>query len=130
MKKVLFGLAVLAALGLQANDELKTNMDNMRDGLQSIQDGFLYNNESAILVGIAKIEKANKMFHDQKSAAKYLPNSKKRLAKVSFLSTKTLNDGLNQMKNYVEAGSILDASDSMSVVVKSCTRCHAIVRGW
>jgi cytochrome c553 len=130
MKKVLFGLAVLAALGLQANDELKTNMEDMRSGLSSIQDGFLYNNESSILEGIAKIEKANKMFHDQKSAAKYLPKNKQRLAKVSFLSTKTLNDGLDQMKAYVEAGSILDASDSMSVVVKSCTRCHAIVRGW
>ena len=132
MKKILFGLAVLAALGLQAtaSDEIKTNMDAMRDGLQSIQDGFSYNNKSAILSGITKIQKANDMFHDVKSAAKYLPKDKQRLAKVSFLSTRTLNTSLNTMKEYVDNGDIINAADSMTGVVKSCTRCHAIVRGW
>ena len=132
MKKILFGLAVLTALGLQAtaNDEIKTNMKEMRDGLQSIQDGFSYNNKEGILSGIAKIEKANSMFHDQKSAAKHLPAKKQRFAKVSFLSTRTLNTSLSTMKEYVNAGDIINAADSMTGVVKSCTRCHAIVRGW
>ena len=130
MKKVLLGLAVLAALGLQANDEIKTNMAEMQNGLKSIQDGFSYNNKDGILEGIAKIEKANKMFFDETSAGKFLPAGKKRLAKVSYLSTRTLNSSLKEMKQYVEAGSIIDASDSMAGVMRSCTRCHAIVRGW
>ena len=132
MKKILFGLAVLATLGLQAsaNDALRTSMTEMRDGLQSIQDGFSYNNKHQILKGIDTIEKANEMFHDEKSSAKYLPKDKQRLAKVSFLSTRTLNTSLNTMKEYVNAGQIINAADSMTGVVKSCTRCHAIVRGW
>ena len=132
MKKILFGLAVLSALGLQAaeNGELKASMSDMRHGLQEIQDGFSYNNKSTILSGISKIQKANDIFHDQKSAAKFLPEDKKRMAKVSYLSTRTLNTSLNTMKEYVNENDILNASDSMTGVVKSCTRCHAIVRGW
>lgn len=130
MKKILFGLAVLSALGLHASDDIKTNMTEMRNGLQSIQDGFSYNNKEDILKGIAQIKKANTMFNDRESAGKFLPEGKKRLANVSFLSTKTLNRSLTEMQEYVEAGSIIDASNSMAGVVHSCTRCHAIVRGW
>ena len=132
MKKILFGLAVIAALGLQAtaSDELKTNMTEMRDGLQQIQDGFSYNNKNDILTGIAKIQKANEMFHDSKSAAAYLPKEKQKFSKVSFLSANSLNRNLEEMKEYVNVDKIVDASDSMAGVVHSCTRCHAIVRGW
>ena len=132
MKKIVFALGLIAVLGLQAtaNDELKTSMTDMRDGLQEIQDGFSYNNKDGILNGIVKIKKANGLFHDQSSAAKYLPQDKKKFARVALISTKTLNTNLEQMKEYVNAGSIIAASESMSGVVKSCTRCHAIVRGW
>lgn len=132
MKKMIFGLAIIAALGLQAtaNEALNTSMKEMRDGLQSIQDGFSYNNKEGILEGIAQIQKANKIFHDEKSSASYLPKDKQRLAKVSFLSAHNLNFSLEQMKEYVNMGKIVDASDSMSGVVHSCTRCHAIVRRW
>ena len=132
MKKILLGLAVLAALGLQAtaNDELKTNMTEMRDGLQQIQDGFSYNNKDGILAGITKIQQANQMFHDSKSAAKHLPKNKQKFSKVSFLSVNSLNANLEQMKEYVNVNKIVDASDSLAGVVHSCTRCHAIVRGW
>ena len=132
MKKILFGLTVLSVLGLHAahDGELKTNMSEMREGLQSIQDGFSYNNKDNILKGIAKIQKANEMFHDEKSASQYLPANKTRLARVSYLSTRTLNSSLATMKEYVQADDIINAADSMTGVVKSCTRCHAIVRGW
>jgi predicted PP-loop superfamily ATPase len=105
-------------------------MKDMRDGLQLIQDGFSYNNKEDILIGIAKIQKANEIFSDEKSSAKYLPEKKQRLAKVSFLSAHNLNTSLEQMKEYVKINKIIDASDSISGVVHSCTRCHAIVRGW
>ena len=102
----------------------------MRDGLQSIQDGFSYNNKEGILVGIKQIQKANEIFHNQKSSSKYLSEKKQKFAKISYLSAKNLNFSLEQMKAYVEVDKIIDASDSMSGVVHSCTRCHAIVRGW
>ena len=130
MKKILLGLAVLTALGLQANDEMKTNMAEMRSGLQSIQDGFSYNNKADILAGIERIQQANNMFHDEASAAKFLSNGNKSKARVSYLSTRTLNTSLNTMREYINTGDVINAADSMTGVVKSCTRCHAIVRGW
>jgi cytochrome c553 len=132
MKKIVFALSIIAALGLQAtaSDDLKASMTEMRNGLQEIQDGFSYNNKDGILKGIVKIEEANNLFHNKASAAKYLPEKKKKFARVAFISTRTLNTSLEQMKEFVEAGSLMAASESMSGVVKSCTRCHAIVRGW
>ena len=132
MKKILFGLAVIAALGLQAtaSDNLQANMKEMRDGLQQIQDGFSYNKKSWILDGISKVKKANSMFQDTKSATAYLPKNKQKFSKVAFLSAHSLNSSLDQMKEYVSLGKIVAASDSISGVVHSCTRCHAIVRGW
>lgn len=130
MKKVLLVLSVLTVLSLQANSVMSSNMKDMRDGLQSIQDGFSYNNREGILNGIAQIQQANEAFSNQKAAAKFLPNDKKHLAKLSYLSTKILNISLDKMKAYVEADQIIDASNSMAGIVHSCTRCHALVRGW
>lgn len=130
MKKTLLCLSIFTALNLQADYTMATNMKEMRDGLQSIQDGFSYNYKEGILEGIAKIQEANKAFDTQSEAANFLPENKKHLAKLSYLSARTLNFGLEEMKMYVEADKIIDASSSMSRVIHSCTRCHALVRGW
>ncbi|WP_345991370.1 hypothetical protein [Sulfurimonas sp. HSL-1716] len=130
MKKVLIGLSLLAALGLHADDNIQGSMKNMRDGLLQVQDGFLYNNKDSILKGIDKIKKANSAFHDAKSSASFLPQDKKRFSKVAYINVKNLNFYLDTMKEYVKAGSIVNASDAYSGVVHSCTHCHAITRGW
>ncbi len=130
MKKFFFGLSILATLGLQASDSLSLNMASMRDGMQSVQDGFLYNNKTTILDGLKKITKANEMFHNEASAAEFLPKEKKTLSKVAYLSSKSLNIYLSEMEEYVKENRIIEASSSFSGVVHSCTRCHAIVRGW
>lgn len=130
MKKILVGLSLFAALGLHASDDIQTTMKDMRDGLVQVQDGFLYNNKEGILSGIEKITKANKIFHDEKSAASFLPKDKKKYSKIAYISTKNLNVYLTTMKDFVEEGSIINASDAYSGVVHSCTHCHAITRGW
>ena len=132
MKKYILGLAFIASLTSTtlAADALATSMADMRTGLQSIQDGFSYNNKDGILTGIAKVQQANEIFHNQKSAGQYLPKDKQKFARVSYLSAKTLNRSLEQMKEYVEINKIVEASENMAGVVHSCTRCHAIVRGW
>ncbi|MBD3794303.1 MAG: hypothetical protein IE916_02950 [Epsilonproteobacteria bacterium] len=130
MKKILIGLSIVTALGLSANDVMSANMKSMRDGLVEIQDGFLYNNKDGVLKGIAKIEEANKMFHDKESVAKYLPANKERLSSVALLSSKHLNSNLLEMKEYINQNQLLEASSVHSDVVRNCTRCHAIIRGW
>ena len=130
MKKVLVCLSLFAALGLQADDSVQVTMKDMRDGLVQVQDGFLYNNKENILSGIDKITKANKIFHDEKSASSCLPVDKKKYSQIAYISTKNLNLYLSKMKSYVEDGSIVNASDAYSGVIHSCTHCHAITRGW
>ena len=130
MKKILIGLSVVAALGLQASDTIGSNMKVMRDGLVEIQDGFLYNDKKRVLDGIVQIEKANKIFHDRKSVSKYLPADKKRLANVALLSSKSLDHSLAEMRLYINNDKINEASAASNSVIQNCTRCHAVVRGW
>lgn len=130
MKKILIGLSLFAAVGLYASDSIQVTMKDMRDGLTEVQDGFLYNSKESILKGIDKIEKANMVFHDEKAAAASLPADKKKFSKIAYISTKNLNLYLATMKDYVKEGSIVNASDAYSGVVRSCTHCHAITRGW
>ena len=130
MKKILISLSLLAAMGLQASEGVSVTMKDMRDGLVQVQDGFLYNNKENILSGIDKMTKANKVFHDEKSAALCLPGDKKKYSQIAYISTKNLNLYLSKMKSYVEDGSIVNASDAYSGVIHSCTHCHAITRGW
>lgn len=130
MKKILISLSLLAAVGLQAADAVNVTMKDMRDGMVQVQDGFLYNNKTAILDGIEKIKKANSVFHDAKSAEAILPTDKKKYSKIAYISTKNLNMYLSTMKDFVRDDSLVNASDAYSGVVRSCTHCHAITRGW
>lgn len=129
MKKFVLSLSVLAVFGLQATD-INTNMQSMKDGLVEIQDGFLYNNKNGVVSGIAKIKEANEIFHDKESVAKYLPKEKKKLGAVTLLSAKRLSADLDAMSEYISEGKMLEAAEIHSDVMKDCTRCHAIVRGW
>ncbi len=130
MKKILISLGLLGVMSLQAADSVSVTMKDMRDGLSQVQDGFLYNNKASILDGISKIQKANAIFHDEKSAATVLPQDKKKFSKMAYISTKNLNMYLSTMKDFVNDGSIVNASDAYSGVVHSCTHCHAITRSW
>lgn len=130
MKKILISLSLLAAVSLQATDSVPVTMKNMRDGMVQVQDGFLYNNKDSILKGIEQIQKANSVFHDVKSAEVMLPTDKKKYAKIAYIETKNLNMYLSAMKDFVQDGSIVNASDAYSGIVHSCTHCHAITRGW
>lgn len=130
MKKILIGLSMVAALGLQASDDINSNMKTMRDGLVEIQDGFLYNSKEMVIKGLVRVKKANEIFHDRKSVSKYLPADKKRLANVALLSAKSLNHSLDEMRQYIESDKINEASASSTAIIQNCTRCHAVVRGW
>jgi hypothetical protein len=129
MKKLVLGLSIFAALSLHAGD-IGTDMKSMRDGLQEIQDGFLYNNSSSVVSGIDKIEMVNKVFHSKESIESFLPQDKKMLVGVTLLSAKSLNSDLEAMREYIKQNKMLEAAALHSDVMKDCTRCHAIVRGW
>lgn len=129
MKKIVVSLSAFLILGLQATD-INTNMHTMKEGLESIQDGFLYNNQEAVASGIVQIKKANEIFHDKDSVAKYLPKDKKKLVGVTLLSAKRLSSDLDAMSEYLAQGNMLEAAVLHSDIIKDCTRCHAIVRGW
>ena len=129
MKKILLGLAVVATMSLGAT-EIGENMKNMRDGLVQIQDGFLYNQKSDILAGIAKVEELNEKLHSKEFILNFLPEGKKGFLNIALISAKSLSSNLAEMREYVNHDQFTEASSANAVIVRNCTRCHAVVRGW
>lgn len=129
MRKFLLGLSVVAVMGLGAT-EIGENMKSMRDGLTQIQDGFLYNKKDSILEGISKVEEANKQLHNKKFVSSFLPTDKKGFLNVALISAKSLSTNLAEMREYVNHDQFTEASSTNAVIVRNCTRCHAVVRGW
>jgi len=129
MKKLALSLTLLVTMGLEAND-IAQNMKVMREGLLEIQDGFLYNSKTTVLGGIAKVESSNEMFHDKKSVEVYLPEDKKGLVGVTLLSAKNMKADLQTMSAYLAQDKMLEAASAYADVIRDCTRCHAVVRGW
>ncbi len=130
MKKVLLCLCVLTILGLQASDDIGANMKGMRDGLVEIQDGFLYNQKDSILSGIKKIEKLNDELHSKKTVLALLPKDKKRFLNIALISAKSLASNLQEMREYIEQNHYTEASSTNAIIIRNCTRCHSVVRGW
>ena len=130
MKKLLIALSLLGAIAVQASEDIPLTMKNMRDGMILIQDGFLYNKKDSILNGIQKVQQANSIFRDAKCAESILPSQKKKYATIAYISAKNLNTYLGKMKEFVEENSTINASDTYSGIIHSCTHCHAITRGW
>ena len=91
---------------------------------------FLYNKRDLILNGIQKVQQANSIFRDTKCAESILSPQQKKYAAIAYISANNLNIYLGKMKDFVEENSTINASDTYSGVIHSCTQCHAITRGW
>lgn len=130
MKKLLIGLSLLGAVGVQASEDISLTMKNMRDGMILIQDGFLYNKKDSILSGIQKVQQANSIFRDVKSTELILPPQKKKYSTIAYISAKNLDIYLGKMRDFIDENSTINASDTYSGVIYSCTHCHAITRDW
>ena len=131
MKSKLMGifLSILIGSTLNANETLMSSMKNMRNSLVKINDGFLYNDINMILSGADKLEKTALIFqkHDLKL---YLPEKKKNMAPVAVSLSKRLNLYTNDIKTYAKNGKLANAADVYPDLVKACTSCHKIIRGW
>lgn len=128
MKKIIFiTLSCLFAVSsLSAKDKfIEMQMEQMRNGMVEIQDGFFYGKKEKIQEGISLVEKS---FAVDKS--KLLPKEKSHMIGMATNTSSKIETSLNQMKKALERNQIANASTQYSQIVNSCTNCHKVVRGW
>jgi hypothetical protein len=130
MKKFIIGaLLIASSSSLFANETLLNTMKDMRNALVNINDGFLYNDKAKVLNGVDALEKAATIFQ-KKDLKTYLPENKKNMTPVAMSLSKKLNLSAEEIKTFANAGKLGQAAGVYPELVKTCTSCHAIIRGW
>ena len=122
-------LGMLIGSSLSANETLMSSMKDMRNSLVKINDGFLYNNTQMILEGTDELEKSTKIFQSN-DLKTYLPKNKQNMAPVAVSLSKRLYIYTNDIKTYTKNDKLANAADVYPDLVKACTSCHKIIRGW
>jgi len=124
-------LAGLAANVSFADDTvIITEMKNMRDSMNQINDGFFYNKKEKITQGLDSLKSANKIFKTQSDVKMYLPEKTKHMSGISFNNAKKIDTNIEKMKKYIAKNNYRKASNIYMDIINSCTSCHSIVRGW
>jgi|LGOV01.1.fsa_nt_gb hypothetical protein len=132
LTKTLLSIAVATTVSFAGTAE-EINMKamaGMESGLNNIQKGFLYNNLDLIKHGSKQISEENKIYHDKKMIQSILPKGKQQMENVAMITSNRIDNSLSELKMYIELKDMRKAQDSYVHIVKACTDCHSIVRGW
>lgn len=134
MKIAKFFLAIsLIATVSFAQDYKQINaqtMIGMESGLANIQKGFLYNNMELVKYGADQIKKEITIYHDRKIIKQILPDGKQQMENIALITAKRIDGSLEELTTYVDLKQMRNAEDSFTDIVKACSDCHNIVRGW
>lgn len=128
--KLLLTFTLLQTTLFAESGQLFLKMQDMRDAMQQISDGFFYNNVVSILDGINKLEKANAIFNSYSNVKEHLHENDKHMAAVAYNNALKLKSNLIRMRENIERDQFNDASLVYTKIVGNCTSCHAILRGW
>ncbi len=132
LKNILLSLAILCTISFaETPAELNARtMIGMESGLNNIQKGFLYNNFDLVKYGADQIMKENTVYHDRKVIKSILPKGKQQMENIALITSNRVDNSITELKTYVELKDIRKAQDAFINVVKACTDCHNIIRGW
>lgn len=132
VKNIILSLAVLSSLSFaETPAELNARtMIGMESGLNNIQKGFLYNNFDLVKYGADQIMKENTIYHDRNIIKSILPQGKQQMENIAMITSSRIDNSITELKTYIAINDIRKAQDAFINVVKACTDCHNIVRGW
>ena len=128
--KLVLASLLFANVSFAEDTIIKTNMKDMRDSMNQINDGFFYNKKDKIMGGLKLLRTANKIFDTQADVKKYLPQKVKHMSGMSLNTAKRMNSNMDKLIKFVNKNKLSKASKVYSDIIDSCTSCHAIVRGW
>ena len=131
--KIISMMLLAFALNVNASAEekiLAKTMEQMRHGMNTIQDGFFYNSSAKINEGLKAVKDAKTVFDKLDKIDKYLPENKANMAGMSFYISQKINSNLDNMSKAVKNNKMNAASDYYIKVIKNCSECHSVIREW
>jgi hypothetical protein len=134
MRKVILGLTFSAIASFASEVTVSANMQTvtatmelMKQGMEQIQNGFLYNNKEMLNGGINTLDNSNKIFQNV-DVATFIPNNNK--VQVTKNINENLNKNLDALKKAVSKNNVSEATKQYGQVMHNCVSCHTIIRGW
>jgi len=127
MKKVMLALVMSSVMALADSTTVDATMKLMKQGMDDVQSGFLYNNKEALAKGISTLENANAIFSTV-DVATFIPHNNK--IQVTKNINKNLADDLKAFKKALKEQDFSAATANYGKVMNDCLSCHIIIRGW
>jgi cytochrome c556 len=127
MKKVILALALTSVATFASDKTIDATMQLMKQGMEQVQKGFMYNSKSDIIQGIETIENSNSIFKNV-DVTTFIPKNHK--VRVTQNITHNLESNLKRLKKDVKAGKFADATAGYGKVLNNCVACHTSIRGW
>ncbi|MCK9491709.1 MAG: cytochrome C [Sulfurimonas sp.] len=127
MKKIVMALILSSVLGLASETTINSTMSLMTQGMNQIQNGFLYSKREDVKAGIVVLENANAIFSEVDVSVFIKHNNKVQVTKNI---SNNLSEHLKTLKEAIEKESYTDATKAYGGIIADCISCHRIVRGW
>lgn len=132
MKSIKLALAAMMTASFSyAASDVNSVMASMEQGLNNIQKGFLYNSIELIKSGTAQVQKENLIYlKDKKEIQAMLPKGKQQMENVAMITAQRIDQAAVEINSYINLKEMRHAQDAYTSMVKACSDCHTIVRGW
>lgn len=131
--KIILIASLVSSFALAKEDFKKQNIEKMRvmeKGLNAIQKGFLYNSLNMVKEGSKQIKGEVKLYYKKRFIRSFLPEGKQQMENIAIITSQRLKLAIDELDYYVKENNMRKAEESFTNIVKTCTDCHSIVRGW
>lgn len=126
MKKVILALVTCSVLSIASDSTIDATMKLMKQGMDQIHTGFMYNSKEDIKRGIETVENSNAIF-THVNVADFVKSNKVTVAKNI---NKNMAKDLKELKKAVNDAKYTEATKQYAKVLNECIACHTIIRGW
>ncbi|MBN2781813.1 MAG: cytochrome C [Campylobacterales bacterium] len=126
MKKVMLALVATASLSMASDATINATMSLMKEGMNKINNGFMYNSKEDVKAGLAVVESANDIFKTVDVKA-FTKSEKEQVARNI---NNNIEDHIKALRKAVEAGKYSEGITQYAKVMDDCISCHTIIRGW
>lgn len=130
--KFILALSIVSTFSLAEDYKVlnSTTMIGMESGLANVQKGFLYNNMELVKYGADQIKTENKIYHEREVIKNILPKGKQQMENIAMITSNRIDTAIEELNTYIGLKDMRKAHDAFTDIVKACTDCHTIVRGW
>ena len=122
----MIALTATASLSMASEVTVDATMSLMKQGMNKINSGFMYNSKEDVKAGLSIVESANSIFKTV-NVKDFMKSDK---VQVTRNINKNMAKHIKELRKAVDAGKYGEATTKYSKVMSDCISCHTSIRGW